>query len=155
MQLQAGVNEVEFTTTEASQLYIQGAVPAPEGGGYIGQDGGWLTLASGRYQADELAPKTYLQITDAKARIRSSSVNEITLVLDGAAQKSLVVTVNDEYVPDALIASGTVRVTLPSDTATAKISIGELLSENQMNVAMQFNVENRQGKLVLVAHPVY
>jgi uncharacterized protein YkwD len=155
MQLQAGMNQVEFTTTEASQLYIQGAVPAPEGGGYIGQDGGWLTLASGNYQADELAPKTYLQITDAKARVRSSSVNEITLVLDGAAQTSLAVLVNDKYVPDALIASGTVRVTLPSDAAATRISIGELLPGNQMNVAMQFNVENRQGKLVLIAHPMY
>jgi uncharacterized protein YkwD len=126
MQLQAGANQVEFTTTEANQLYIQGAVPAPEGGGYIFQDGGWLTLASGRYQGDGMTPQTYLQITDAKARIRSSSVNEVTLVLDGASQTSLAVLVNDEYIPNALIASGTIRVVIPSDAAQAKIAIGEV-----------------------------
>jgi uncharacterized protein YkwD len=153
-QLNAGYNTVEFSTTEANQIYIQGAVPSPEGGSYIYQDGGWLTLASGRYQPDEITPKTYLQITDAKARIRSSSVNQITLVFDGAAQKSLAVIVNDEYVPDAVIASGTVQITLPTDIPTAKVAIGEVLSEGQVNVAIQFNVENRQGKLVLVANPI-
>jgi uncharacterized protein YkwD len=155
MQLDAGSNRVEFSTTEANQLYIQGAVPSPEGGGYIYQDGGWLTLASGRYQPDDITPETYLQISDAKARIRSSSVNEITFVLDGAAQKSLAVIVNDDYAPDALVASGTVRVTLPSDTATAKIAIGELLPGNQVNVSMQFKVENRQGNLVLMPSPIF
>ncbi len=155
MQLNAGSNRVEFSTTEANQVFLQGAVPAPEGNGYIAQDGGWLTLASGRYEADPLAPKTYLQITDAKARIRSSSVNDITLVLDGAAQTSLAVFVNDEYTPDAVIASGTIRVTLPSDAPTANIAIGELLADNQVNIFMQLSVENSQGKLVLVASPSY
>jgi uncharacterized protein YkwD len=150
MQLQAGTNRVEFSTTEANQLYIQGAVPAPEGDGYIFQDGGWLTLASGRYQGDTLTPKTYLQITDATARIRSSRINEVTLILDGAAEKSLAVFVNDVYAPDALIASGTVRVTLASDSDISKISIGEVLPGNQVNVSVQFTLENKQGKLVLV-----
>jgi uncharacterized protein YkwD len=154
MQLNAGTNTVELSTTEANQIYIRGAVPAPEGGGYIAQDGGWLTLASGRYQADELSPKTYLQITNAKARIRSSSVNEITVVLDGATQKSLVVLVNDTYAPDAIISPGTVRVTLPSDAPSAKIAIGELLPQDQVNIAVQFSVENKQGKLFLVANPI-
>jgi uncharacterized protein YkwD len=155
MLLNAGANQIELTTTEANQLYIQGAVPAPAGDGYIFQDGGWLTLASGNYQGDTMTPKTYLQITDAKARIRSSSVNEITLVLDGAAQKSLAVLVNDEYMPGALIASGTVRVTLPSNSESAKVSIGEILLGNQVNVSMQFTLENKQGKLVLVASAIH
>jgi uncharacterized protein YkwD len=154
MQLNAGSNRVEFSTTEANQLFIQGAVPAAEGGSYIFQDGGWLTLASGRYQADDLTPKTYLQILDAEARIRSSSVNDVTLVLDGAAQTSLAVIVDGNYDPGALIASGTVRVTLPSDAASALVAIGELLPGNQVNVFVQFRVEHRGGQLVLVADPI-
>jgi uncharacterized protein YkwD len=151
MQLQAGNNQVEFSTTEANQLYIQGAVPSPEGGGYIFQDGGWLTLASGRYQADELTPKTYLQITNASARIRSSSISEVTITLDGATETALAVFVNDTYEPSAIIAPGTIRVALPNDATRTKISIGEVLLGNQVNVSVQFMLENNGGKLVLVA----
>jgi hypothetical protein len=151
MQLNAGSNQVEFTTTETSQIYLQAAVPAPEGSGYIFQDGGWLTLAAGRYQPDGMTPQTYLQITDATARIRSHKVNEVTLVFDGAIDKQLAVFVNDDYIPNAVIASGTVRVTLPSDLETATISVGELLSGNQVNVSVQFAVGKKQGKLVLMA----
>jgi uncharacterized protein YkwD len=151
MQLNAGNNQVEFTTTETSQVYLQAAVPAPEGGGYIFQDGGWLTLASGHYQADELTPRTYLQINDVTARIRSNKVNEVTLVLDGAMDKQLAVFVNDDYMPNAVIASGTVRVMLPSDLETTTISIGELLDGNQVNISVQFALEKKQGKLILMA----
>jgi uncharacterized protein YkwD len=151
MQLNAGSNQIEFTTTETSQIYLQAAVPAPEGGGYIFQDGGWLTLAPGRYQPDGMTPQTYLQITNATARIRSHKVNEVTLVLDGAIDKQLAVFVNDDYIPNAVIASGTVRVTLPSDLETATISVGEVLSGNQVNVSVQFVLGKKQGKLVLMA----
>jgi hypothetical protein len=151
MQLQAGSNQVEFSTSETNQLYIQGAVSSPTGTSYIFQDGGWLTLALGRYQADELTPKTYLQITDVHARIRSSSVSEVTITLDGAAETSLAVFVNDTYEPGAIIAPGTIRVTLPNDADHTKISIGEVLPGNQVNVSLQFRLENKGGKLVLVA----
>jgi uncharacterized protein YkwD len=151
MQLQAGSNQVEFSTTEANQLYIQGAVPSPTGGGYIFQDGGWLTLASGLYQADTLTPKTYLQITKATARIRSSSISEVTITLEGAAKTSLAVFVNDTYEPNAVVSSGVILLALPSDATQTKISMGEVLPGNQVNVSMGFILENNEGKLVLVA----
>jgi uncharacterized protein YkwD len=150
MQLQGGSNQVEFSTTEANQLYIQAAVPAPEGGGYIFQDGGWLTLASGHYQADELTPKTYLQITDAKARIKSSSLSEVTFTLDDAAEKSLAVFVNDTYEPNAVVSKGVIRVTLPEDAEPTTIAIGEVLPGNQVNISMAFMLENKGGELVLM-----
>jgi Cysteine-rich secretory protein family len=150
-QLQGGTNQVEFSTTEANQLYIQGAVPSPTGGGYIFQDGGWLTLATGLYQADTLTPKTYLQITNATARIRSSSVNEVTITLEDATETSLAVFVNDTYEPNAVVAPGVVRVALPSDATQTKISMGEVLPGNQVNVSMGFMLETNGGKLVLIA----
>jgi uncharacterized protein YkwD len=151
MQLEAGSNQVEFSTSEANQLYIQGAVPAPEGGGYIFQDGGWLTLASGRYQADELTPKTYLQITDAKARIRSSSLTEVTLTLDGVAEKSLAVFVNDSYEPNAVVSPGVVRLELPENAEPTTIALGEVSSGNQVNISMAFRLETNGNEIVLVA----
>jgi uncharacterized protein YkwD len=150
-QLNAGTNKLEFTTTETNQVYLQAAVPAPEGGGYIFQDGGWLTLASGHYQPDGMTPQTYLQITNATARIRSNKVNEVTLVLDGALGKQLAVFVNNDYMPNAVIASGTLRVTLPSDLETTTISVGELLAGNQVSISVQFVLGKKQGKLVLMA----
>lgn len=149
MQLQAGTSQVEFSTTEANQLYIQGAVPSPKGDGYIFQDGGWLTLASGRYQADELTPKTYLQIADATARIRSSSLSEVTLTLDGVADQSLAVFVNDIYEPNAVVSPGVIRIELPESAEPTTIAIGEVLSGNQVNISMAFVLENDGSRLVL------
>ncbi|MGL4608355.1 MAG: CAP domain-containing protein [Trueperaceae bacterium] len=147
-QLSAGLNQVEFTTTEANQVYLQAAVPSGEANNYIFQDGGWLTLASGRYQADDLTPKTYLTITDAKARIRTGTITELALVFDGAAQKELGVFVNDVYTPNAAIASGTVQLVLTEDTRT--IAVGEVIDGNRVNMIMQFALEQRGEKIVLV-----
>jgi Cysteine-rich secretory protein family len=150
MQLQAGTNRVELTTTEANQIYLQGAVPSPAENGYILQDGGWLTLASGNYQADQVAPKTYLQILGATSQLQNSVVSEVTLVFDGAVNKKLGVFVNDVFQPEAMIASGTIRVNVSSQE-NAKIAVGEIHDGNQVNIYLIINVNTSQGEPILMA----
>jgi uncharacterized protein YkwD len=150
MQLQAGTNRIEFRTAESNQVYLQAAVPSPAGDGYILQDGGWLNLQNNTFTIDEVAPKTYVQFLAASARVQRQALSEVTLTFDGTLNKQLGVFVNDVFQPEALIASGTVRVTVPEGQDT-KITIGEITSGNQVNIYLLVNVHHVQGQPVLLA----
>jgi uncharacterized protein YkwD len=150
MQLQAGTNRLEFTTTESTQVYLQAAVPSPADNGYILQDGGWLNLQNNTFAIDQVAPKTYVQFLAATAQPQSQSVSEVTLVFDGAASKQLGIFVNDVFQPNGMIASGTLRVNVPT-SEDAKITIGEILQGNQVNIYLLIKVNHSQGQPVLLA----
>ena len=150
MQLQAGTNRVELTTLETSQIYLQVAVPSPAENGYILQDGGWLNLGSNSFQIDQVAPKTYVQFLAATAQPLNQSISEVTLVFDGAANKTLGAFVNDVFQPTAQIASGTIRVNVGSNE-DAKITVGELVGDNQVNIYLLISVNHSQGQPVLMA----
>ncbi len=150
MQLQAGTNRVELTTIETSQIYLQVAVPSPADNGYILQDGGWLDLDGNSFQIDQVAPKTYVQFLAATAQPLNQNISEVTLVFDGAANKTLGTFVNDVFQPSAQIASGTIRVNVPSQE-DAKITVGELVGGNQVNIYLLLKVNHSQGQAILMA----
>ena len=72
------------------------------------------------------------------------------MVFDGAVNKDLGVFVNDIFQPEAMIASGTVRVDVPSQE-NAKIAIGEIHDGNQVNIYLVINLNSAQGQPVLMA----
>ncbi len=150
MQLVAGTNRVEFNTTETQQIYLQAAVPSPADNSFILQDGGWLNLESNTFQVDQVAPKTYLQMLAANAQYQNQNVSQVTLVFDGAVNKQLGLFVNDVFQPNAMIASGTLRVDVPNNQ-DAKITIGEIIAGNQVNIYLLIKVNHSQGQPILMA----
>lgn len=147
--LQAGTQTVEFMTTATQQIYLQAAVASEVENGYIVQDGGWLNLETNTFSPDQIAPKTFLHFVDANAQRQQQPVSEVTLLFDGAMNKQLGIFVNDVFMPNALIASGTLRVKVPQGQ-DATLTIGEL-QDNQVNIYLRLKVSYAQGKPILMA----
>ena len=149
LTLSAGRQQIPLSTSETGQLHIQLGVMSPNGNGYIFQDAGWLTLASGQYLADDIAPKTYGQILGAQASVKAVTVNQVQLNFDGATSKELAVFVNDEYLPLAVVSPGVVQVSVPTATSEPEIVIGERSGGSTVNVNMMLTVQQVQGRPVL------
>ena len=152
--LQAGTHSLTFRTPESGLLHLQAAILSPDGNGYILQDGGWLTLESGEYVADEIAPKTYAQIVSATVSRNSVAVNEVNLNFDGAANRQLAVFVNDDFQPHAVVGSGSLKVSVPTYLVAPEIVVGEFTDGNRVKVTMLLTIDSSSGRPVLAVKPV-
>lgn len=153
MFLQPGSHILQLTTAEAEQLHIQLAILSPAGDGFILQDSGWLKPATNSFASDELAPRTYGSILTAGAALQTVDVTEVNLVFDGAAQKELAVFVDDIYIPGAAT-YGAVTVLVSATSLEPEIVIGELTSDNQVDVTMLLTIDRSQGQPALAAKAV-
>lgn len=146
MTLTAGTQEVTLSSLESGQIHIRGAVRSTTGNGFIIEDTGWLTLATGNYRADGNSPKTYMQILDASSSLRSGYVYDVELLLDGTGGKTLALFVENDYHPEAEIAPGVFRLSIPTTTAQPEIALGTVSEGNQVEIIMMLTVDTSYGK---------
>mgnify|MGYP000267867242 CR=1 FL=1 len=146
MNLVAGTQEITLSSLETGQIHIRGAVRATTGGGFIIEDTGWLTLATGNYRADGNAPKNYMQILDASSALRSGYIYDVEILLDNTGSQTLALFVDNEYRPEAEAAPGVFRVSIPTTTARPEIAVGQVTGGNQVEIVMMFAVDTTYGK---------
>ena len=155
MSLSAGRHQIplELSQAQTGQLHVQLGVMSPNGEGFIFQDAGWLALESNTYLADEIAPKTYGHIVGAQASLQALDVHEVQLSFDGATDKQLAVFVDDDYLPQAVVSPGVVKVSVPATATEPEIVVGERSGASSVNVNMMLTIDQVQGRPVLAVKP--
>ena len=146
VQLVTGQQEVTLSSHETGQIHIRGAVRSTTGNGFIIEDAGWLTLATGNYRADDNSPKNYMQILDASSSLRSGYSYDVELLLDNTNGKTLALFVNNEYRPEAEVAPGVFRLSIPTTTTQPEIALGTVSGGNQVEIVMMLTVDTTYGK---------
>lgn len=151
ISLLAGDNPIALKTFATGKIHLDASVQAGTGGGYIIQDGGWIDLDKGSYQADAYTEKYALELQGFSVYPEDLVLSDISLYFDGALGKELAVFVNDSYQTRGL-ESGILRLSLPQ-AEPATIAIGEVIEGNQVRIIHQLQLDASQGigRLIAVA----
>lgn len=124
--LEAGATELLLSTaSEGSQQLVLGA--ALSGGGFVIQDGGWVTPEDSGWQADGSMPREHLRIARVTSRRSSDAVIGVELEYQPGLGE-LAVFVDGSHYRGAEVAPGKLRLLLPA-RAVSRIQVGEVAGQ--------------------------
>lgn len=126
--LESGRRELLLHAQSAEKQQLVLAAPLANGGGYVIQDGGWVTPGTGEWQADPSMPRSGLSISGVSARPARGAVIRVELAYEPRSAP-LAVFVDGQHYRDAEVAPGRLRLHLPGGQPS-RLQVGEVAGRN-------------------------